>query len=154
MAFSQSLKEKSWKPAYGRVCFNIPVMPSQSSQFGDVLCGLWEGESPSPTRLGGGRVERGDSCKQLSTSLFAQLEYLLQGWSRDTDAHTERDWRRGGLLWSAIHTPETGPFPSGRVKRDSEVAKGNGPDGHGGKLRKTCPLRCGIPVLNPRLSCR
>ena len=56
-----------------------------------------------------------------------------------------------------IHTAGTGPSlsesgrvkrHSGRVKRHSKVAKGNGPDGHGGKLRKTCPLKCGISMLN------
>ena len=82
----------------------------------------------------------------------------------ETQTYTVRETEGGAATVERnIHTAGTGPSlsesgrvkrHSGRVKRHSKVAKGNGPDGHGGKLRKTCPLKCGISMLNPSLSCR
>lgn len=49
-----------------------------------------KGRAPPPLDWGGW-VEGAGSCKQHSAILFPKPEYLLQGWSRDTDLDSERD---------------------------------------------------------------
>lgn len=62
-----------------------------------------KGKTTFPIGLIGGKGQA--HASSLAPSCFRkELEYLLQGWSRDTDLDSERDWRMERPLWS---TPST-----------------------------------------------
>lgn len=115
-----------------------------------------KGRVPPPVGLGVGEQKEEIPANSLAPACLPSWSIYYRN-GAETQTYTVRETEGGAAAVERnIHTAGTGPSlsESGRVKRHSEVAKGNGPDGHGGKLRKTCPLKCGISMLNPRLSCR
>lgn len=105
-AFWQSSKEKSRRLAEGRVHLSPAASASIKS---------WQQPAQRPALRARGKVGttfphgtgggwEGRFMQAASRHLVCRVEYLLQGWSTDTDLDKERDWRRARPLWS---TPST-----------------------------------------------